>query len=456
VAKVRLICFAILTTVCDTSAWAAPEAPEAFEDDELTRGTTRPWRSEEVPSLFSKSETTVSTTFYSRNRHATDHAGDIHVDALSLGLDWRSGYAAGPWGFVGADLSGFTNLRLAPGTGQSEVLYHDYRDNADKTYATLAQAALKWRSTATGDGWQVRAGYTPISVGTLGTSGGLHSHAYRGVELKYRVAGWEVGYGLADQFRNEWDNRFRPMTNAWHQNRDQYDGTASRIDFVHSVGIRYEANADSSVDAGVGEGRRYRRNAQVVGTRAWRIADSGTVTATGYALWGRYEAALGPSAAPRDEWHASTSVGYATGPFTVSLGFGVTHAPDSGEMNFRLTPWANSDNRNQIQTWGQLDDFVWDGTRVLKAAASYQIGPYVGMPGLAVGISGIQGWAMRNPGRSTTSANEIDLSVTYDVKEGPLKGVGIGVFPARLRTNGFYGKSDRNDVKIIASYSKTF
>jgi hypothetical protein len=150
--KFRSICFAILTTACDTSASAAPGA---LEDDELTRGTTRPWRSEDVPSLFSQSETTVSTTFYSRNRHATDHAGDIHVNALSLGLDWRSGYAAGPWGFVGADLSGFTNLRLAPGTGLSEVLYHDYRDGTDKTYATLAQAALKWRSSAT-DGRSAR------------------------------------------------------------------------------------------------------------------------------------------------------------------------------------------------------------------------------------------------------------------------------------------------------------
>jgi hypothetical protein len=343
-----------------------------------------------------------------------------------------------------------------PGTGLSEVLYHDYRDGVDKSYATLAQAALKWRSSAAGDGWQVRAGYTPISVGTLGTSGGLHSHAYRGAELKYRAAGWEIGYGWADQFRNEWDNRFRPMTNAWHQNRDQYDGTASRIDFVHSVGIRYEASADSYVDAGAGEGSRYRRNAQVAASRAWRIADSGTVTATGYALWGRYEAALGPTATPRNEWHASTSVGYISGPLSASLGFGATHAPDSGEMNFRLTPWANSDNRNQIQTWGQLDDFVWDGTRVLKAGASYQIGPYVGMPGLAVGISGIYGWAMKNPGRGNTSANEIDLSLTYDVKGGPLKGLGFGIFPARLRTNGFYGKSDRNDVKFIASYSKTF
>jgi hypothetical protein len=453
VKKLKSICFAILTTICDTSAFAAVDA---LEDDELTRGTTRPWRSEDVPSLFSRSETTISTTFYSRNRHATDHAGDIHVNAFSLGLDWRSGYVAGPWGFVGADLSGFANLRVAPGTGLSEVLYHDYRDGVDQSYATLAQAALKWRSTAAGDGWQVRAGYTPISVGTLGTSGGLHSHAYRGAEVKYRVGGLEVGYGWADQFRNEWDNRFRPMTNAWHQNREQYDGSGRRIDFVHSVGIRYEANADSYVDAGVGEGNRYRRNAQVTATRAWQLANSGTITATGYGLWGRYEAALGPVAAPRNEWHASGSVGYATGPFTASLGLGVTHAPDSGELNFRLTPWANSDNRNQIQTWGQLDDFVWDGTKVLKVAASYQIGSYVGMPGLAVGISGIQGWAMKNPGRGNTSANEIDLSLTYDVKEGALKGVGFGIFPARLRTNGFYGKSDRNDVKLIASYSKTF
>ena len=451
--RFQSLCFAILTTTCGASAGAEPPA---FEDDELTRGTAQPWRSEEMPSLFSKSETTVSTTFYSRNRHATDHAGDIHVNALSLGIDWRSGYAAGPWGFVGADVSGFTNLRVAPGTGLSEVLYHDYRDDADKTYATLAHAALKWRSTATGDGWQVRAGYTPLSVGTLGSSGGLHSHAYRGAEVKYHVAGWEFGYALADQFRNEWDNRFRPMTNAWHQNRDQYDGTASRIDYVHSAGIRYEAAADTYVDGGVGEGKRYRRNAQVAATRAWRTGEHGTVTTTGYALWGRYQAALGPVASPANEWHASTSVGYASGPFTVSMGFGVTHAPDSREMNFRLTPWANSDNRNQIQTWGQLDDFVWDGARVIKASASYQIGPYIGVPGLAVGVSGIRGWAIKNPGRGDTSANEIDLSVTYDVKEGPLKGAGIGVFPARLRTNGFYGKSDRNDVKIIASYSKTF
>lgn len=450
---VRSTWLVLLINVCVSSTFA--EASE-IDEVETTPGTTRPWRPEEAPELFSKSETTVSTTFYSRNRHATDHAGDIHVSALSLGLDWRSGYMTGPWGGFGADLSAFTNLRLVPGIGHSEVLYHDYRDDKDKGYATFAQAALKWRSSAAGDGWAVRAGYTPISVGTLGTSGGLHQHAYRGAEVKYRAGKWEIGYGLADQFRNEWDRIFRPMTNAWHQYRDQYDVNAKRISFVHSLGLRYEDRADSYVDAGVGEGRRYRRNAQVAASRAWQLADVGRVSATGYALWGRYQSALGPTTAPRDEWHASTSVALANGPFTVSAGFGATHSPDSGEMNFRLTPWANSDNRNWIQTWGQLDDFVWDGTRVVKVTATWQVGSHFGVPGVAVGVSGIRGWAMRNPGRSNTSATEVDLSLTYDAKDGPLKGMSLGVFPARLRTNGFYGKSDRDDVKFIASYSRTF
>lgn len=53
----------------------------------------------------------------------------------------------------------------------------------------------------------------------MGTSGGLQSHSYRGVEAKYKIGDFELGYGWADQFRNEWDNRFRDMTNSWEQGR---------------------------------------------------------------------------------------------------------------------------------------------------------------------------------------------------------------------------------------------
>ncbi|XLM20928.1 hypothetical protein MKD33_01295, partial [Chromobacterium piscinae] len=87
----------------------------------------------------------------------------------------------------------------------------------DKSDAVLSQAALKFRQNPDGQGLSARAGYTPISIGTMGTSGGLQSHAYRGFEGKYKFGDFEVGYGWADQFRNEWDDRFRDITNSWEQ-----------------------------------------------------------------------------------------------------------------------------------------------------------------------------------------------------------------------------------------------
>ncbi|VEB39960.1 outer membrane porin, OprD family [Chromobacterium violaceum] len=64
---------------------------------------------------------------------------------------------------------------------------------------------------------------------------------------------------------------------------------------------------------------------------------------------------------------------------------------------------------------------------------------------------------MKNPnGAPDSKAHEIDLSASYSVQSGWLKGASIGVYPAWYRSGDFYGKKDRNDVKVIASYSKTF
>ncbi|VEB39961.1 Uncharacterised protein [Chromobacterium violaceum] len=35
-------------------------------------------------------------------------------------------------------------------------------------------------------------------------------------------------------------------------------------------------------------------------------------------------------------------------------GLGKSRNPDGGEVNFRLTPYGNSDNRNFIQTWARM------------------------------------------------------------------------------------------------------
>ncbi|PRP72613.1 hypothetical protein BUE93_00850 [Chromobacterium amazonense] len=445
-----------------------PAVPPA-SDGPAMKGTAQAIPESNVYDLLTKSETTLSAIYYGRDRQDQtpgSNNGDIHVNALNLGLNFKSGYA---WDHLGFDAAAHAALRLNNGLGWSEVLYHDVNDKSDpseegrgkdKSTAVLSQAALKFRQNADGQGLSARLGYTPISIGTMGTSGGLQSHAYRGFEGKYKFGDFEVGYGWADQFRNEWDNQFRDMTNKWHQNRAPYND-GSKIDYVHSLGLRY-APKNWFVDVGFGEGKDYRSNYQIAASYTWQLgADS--LTATGYYIGAKYKAnglysldGKKPIADPKREWHASGSLSYTTGGLTLMGGYGTTHSPDSGEMNFRLTSWANSDNRNFIQTWGQLDDFVWDGTKVFKVGLSYDFGK-VGVAGLSAGISANFASGMKNgPNKADTKAEEIDFNVGYTVQSGFLKGASIGVYPAQLRTHGFSGKADRNDVKVIASYSKTF
>ncbi|MBX9295930.1 OprD family outer membrane porin [Chromobacterium piscinae] len=469
--KKRVLFLAIMAVLSGHALAAEESSVPPGSDGPALKGTAQAIPESDVYDLLTKSETTFSALYYGRDRQAQwDAPGkgnrhDIHVNALNLGLNFKSGYA---WDHLGFDAAAHAAIRLTKGQGWSEVLYHDLNDTSDpdengggkdKSSAVLSQAALKFRQSADGQGFSARAGYTPISIGTLGTSGGLQSHAYRGLEGKYKLGDFEVGYGWADQFRNEWDTRFRDMTNQWHQNRAPYND-GRKVDYVHSIGFRY-APSNYFVDVGFGEGKDYRRNAQIAASYTWSLG-ADKLTATGYYFTGKYQTALSGIANPKNEWHASGSLSYATGGWTLMGGYGATHAPDSGELNFRLTPWGNSDNRNFIQTWGQDDDFVWDGMRVVKIGVSYDFAK-LGVPGLTMGASANYASNVKNqydsarPNLGDTHFNEVDLSVAYSVQSGPLKGASIGVYPAQLRTHGFTGdKSNRNDVKVIASYSKTF
>ncbi|OQS36330.1 hypothetical protein B0T40_10915 [Chromobacterium haemolyticum] len=451
----------LLLTALPCVVMAAEDSIPA-NDTSPTQGAPATFEPVDVYDLITKSETTFSAIYYGRNRQADwpappngKNRDDITVNALNLGLNFRSGYA---WNKLGFDAAAHAAIRLDSGKGWSEVLNHDVNDSSqpggvDKSAAVLSQAALKFRQHEDGQGFSARAGYTPIGIGTLGTSGGLQSHAYRGVEMKYKFGDFEVGYGWADQFRNEWDTRFRDMTNSWEQGRSN-GSAAKRVDYVNSLGFRY-APKNGFVDVGVGEGKDYRRNAQIAGSYSWQLNGDDKLTATGYYFTGKYQTQLSGIQNPKSEYHASGSVSYATNGWTLMGGLGYTKAPDSGELNFRMTPWGNSDNRNFIQTWGQLDDFVWDGTTVYKLGVNYDLAK-VGVPGLTVGLSGNYATGMKNPGKADTKAHEVDFSIGYSVQSGMFKGASIGVYPAWLRTDGFYGKSDRNDVKVIASYSKTF
>lgn len=397
-------------------------------------------------------------TYYGRARDnhgaGESEAGEIHVNALGLGLDFRSGYA---WGTVGFD--GSLAANLGQGTGNSEVLKYDSRTNEDSSSASFREAALKLRfGDDSGQHLSLRGGFTPIRVGTIGTSGGINPHGYRGLEAKWQIGGFELGYGWADRFHNDWDDTFRDMTNMWHQNRDGHtDGR--RIDHIHSLGVRYQFGPGKAgfVDIGVGEGKGFRKNAQIAANYPFAFENGDTLTLTGYYIWGKYEEELASYITndPDDEYHFSASARYQRGPWTFLAGYGQTGAGDGREMQFRLTPWGNSDNRNFIQTWAQLDDFVWDGEKVIKVSAVLDLSEQV-LPGLRFGAAFNYGWDINSyDERDTISAREFDISLEYVPVDGPFKGWSLGIYPAWLRFDDdrFYGKHSRDDVKVIVGYN---
>ncbi len=431
-------------------------------DDQFAE-PTHPY--EGAAAFFNDASLTLSSAYYGRARSSQnkDRPGnapdqnEIHVNAFGQRVDFVSGYA---WGWLGADVSGQTGL--GSGRGWSEVLLHEEPGNKDRGSISLGQAALKTRFGDEQLGFEARGGYTPIRVGSLGTSGGLFSHAYRGFEGKFLFKGFQLGYGWADQFRNEWDNTFRDMTNSWAQGR--YGDRAEKISYIHSLGLRYEFGEDKAgfADFGIGEAHNFRRNMQGVVSVPFDLGDIGKLTVTVYGIAakfqdkGLYNLGVRPI---RTEYHVSGSANLNRGDWTYGVGLGHTRAQGLGEMSFRLAPWGNCDNRNFIQTAGQLDDFVWDGQGVGMARIRYDIGNKICLPGLSVGAAGFWSWNGRNPGQGLKSRSwEIDYSVEYSVQKGSLKGLAVGVYAAHLRYSGnkFHGKQNRDDVKLIVTYSKTF
>ena len=79
---------------------------------------------------------------------------------------------------------------------------------------------------------------------------------------------------------------------------------------------------------------------------------------------------------------------------------------------------------------------------------------------MTVGASYNYGWNMVNyiPDAGKSKAHEFNYYVEYEVKQGIAEGLALGVYAGHLRfkDNEFYGIEDRNDIKVILSYSKTF
>jgi len=419
-------------------------------------------------AFYEESSSKLHTFLYVRDRQIKDDNGEykpqIENQTLQLAWDYRSGYFKDT---VGIDIWANANLKVGDTVGQSEILYFDHECEGnpsydgkacEKSYAALSVAALKAKFGNDEAGLALRGGYTRINMGTIRSSWGLNPHAYRGIEAKAHYGNLILGYAIADQFKNDWRKEFLPMTTKWHQN--QKAGSSSEntvIDYIHTVGAIYKFG-NGSIDLGYGEGKDYRTNWQVMGKYGFDL-DNARLDLTGF-----YHGSIAAETelTGKKDQEAQSYVGLGAklkhGGFTWIAGASATDTKgQETAYNFRLTPWANSDNRNFQQTTSQNEDYNVDGTKALKLAVNYNFADW-GVPGLTAGIGGNYGTnVLSNDKKYDATMKSFDWNVGYKFQDGGLKGLNVRVF------KGFYdhgnsinrpGKTnDRSDLKLLISYS---
>ncbi|MGF1766996.1 OprD family porin [Enterovibrio makurazakiensis] len=470
--KLSVLSLSIAAALCSFTATAELDANDAMNQSVAAVDLTE----EAKQAFYEDSKLNLHTFLYIRDREdrapGADFKPQIENQTVQLAFDYRSGYFKD---FIGFDVWGSTLMKIGDTVGQSEILLYDYDCNDDgvqgdaceKTNTSLNIAALKMKLGDKDLGFAARAGYTRIDMGTIRSSWGLNPHSYRGAEGKLSVGNFHVGYAWADQFKNDWTDEFHDMTNAWHQGG--MDGLvdangnprkpAGKIDFIHSVGAIYALD-NGSIDLGYGQGKDYRDNWQAVVKYGWDLNAETKLNTTMFYQGGKYvEGDLSGVDDASVESYVALGADVKNGGFTYRLAYSQTDAPDTASYNFRLTPWANSDNRNFMQTTSQIEDYNPDGTKAVKLSVDYNFASW-GIPGLSMGLGGNYGWDVVTDTSVTGDERtydgtmySIDYNIRYRFLEGDLKGLNVNFFPAYFRSEDTNYKNDRNDMKLMLSYS---
>lgn len=422
---------------------------------------------EAVNPFYDDSKLSLHTFLYIRDREERlpnqDFKPQIENQTLQLAVDYRSGYYNDVIGF---DFWGSTLIKLGDTVGQSEILLYDYDCNDDgtggdfceKTNTSLNIAALKLQLGDEQLAFAARAGFTRIDMGTIRSSWGLNPHTYRGMEGKLSVGKFHFGYAWADKYKNDWTDEFKDMTNRWHQG-DPSMSPSGKIDFIQSVGVVYQLDG-GLVDVGYGQGKDYRDNWQLLVRYGWDLTPHTKLNTALFYQGGKYvEGELSGVNDASVESYIALESDIKKGGFTFRVAYSQTDAPDTSSYNFRLTPWANSDNRNFMLTTSQIEDYNADGTKAVKMGVDYNFASW-GIPELNVALGGNYGWdavtntAIVGAGRTYEGTMySIDYNVRYRFLEGDLKGLNINFFPAYFRSKDTNYKYDRNDMKLMISYS---
>ena len=416
-AKRKAIALAIASTTAITGLMMSPAAHAAgFVDDSSLTGGVYYWQRER-----DRKDVTDGDKYKTNLAHST----------WNTNLDFQSGYAAD---MLGLDIAAFAAIEMAENGDSAhpnEIAFSSsnkaYKEDwsGDKSGVSLYKAAAKLKL---GPAW-ARAGYIQPSGQTL-----LAPHwsfmpgTYQGVEAG---ANFDYADAGALSFSYMWTNEYKA---PWHIEMDKfYQGDkTTRVDYLHSVGAKYDFKNDLILEAAFGQAEGY--TDQYFAKASYKFDIAGSPLSTSYQFYGARDKVNNGSASDLYDgtaWLQALTFGYKVGQVDLRLeGTWVKADGQQGYFLQRMTPTYASSNGRLDVWWDNRSDFNANGEKAVFFGAMYDLKNW-NLAGWAVGASYVYAWdakpgKMANPDAWYNADNRLkesaySLDASYTVQEGRAK-----------------------------------
>ena len=402
-------------------------APAVWADDE------RPVEPEKEYSPFWRDSKFNATLYYfqryrDRLNERTDHYGvNLSHASTQLSLDFESGWLGDVLGFDFGVFGAydFYNDSAAADHEMNFVYWRDpwhkeWDSVKNKDAASIYKALVKLKA---GPVW-ARAGYfQPTGPGVLGVNWSFLPGTYQGAEAGFDLGGLTVAGAWANQYKAPW------YTSTYKFKKVDEDGRLHDVDYLWSLGARYQVIEGLSLEAAYGESKGYLWNAHFKAKYNLDLAGENKLylTAQTYLMNDIGGAGAIDQNFSSTALHQYLAAIYDTGPWTLNAEFTYSRVPhdNPGNVNYfayRLVRPSGGAKGAYEPWWDLRSD--WDHDQ--EKAAFLKVGRALddlGLTGFRAAVSGAYGWDGRAQGCPTKfSEAAFGLDLSYTVDQGPLEG----------------------------------
>ena len=388
--------------------------------------------------FFKDAEFNATLYYFQRYRDRlnldTGHYGvNLSHASTQLALDFESGYLGD---FIGLDFGifgayDFYNDSASADHEMNFVYWKDawhkeWDSNKNKDAASIYKAALKFKA---GPAWAKVGYFQPQGPGVIGLNWSFLPGTYQGGEIGADLGRLTLAATWVNQYKAPWYTRtykFKKEDMAAKARGEKY---LHNVDYLWSLGARYELVDGLSLEAAYGESQGFLWNAHFKAKYNLALGeDKLYLTAQTYLMDDIHSGA----GAIDDNFSALAiqqylALRYDAGPWTFNLEGTYTRAPNKYDDNvgyfaYRLVRPSGGAKGAYEPWWDLRSDWNHHQEKAVFLKAGRALDD-IGLEGVKAAVSGAYGWdgASYKAGKKFSEA-AFGLDLSYTVSQGWLEG----------------------------------